>query len=279
MKLQRIILFMGLFLISMDALAQAAVECDSLYNLPKDREVHVFVKCGNLEGSILGNKPLKHINIVVTDVTTGKQRRHTLEDPIGPGKHYFSALPPAQAQWVVGKVPDVTMADRFDMAKNGFGVDPEEEITTADGENHKIGDLFQNLQKEIQNSGVSNCSYTSQPQVAEIKSCGKFCMAQAQCDIGGKTYKEAKLFCKVLRGNRCPTADMCAAADEDIPFITPAGSSVSGGAALGGGTTGGTGTALGGGTTGGTGTAIGGGTTGGTGTAIGGDTGSSESGQ
>ena len=271
MKLQRIILFMGLFLISMDALAQAAVECDSLYNLPKDREVHVFVKCGNLEGSILGNKPLKHINIIVTDVTTGKQRRHTLEDPVGPGKHYFSALPPAQAQWVVGKVPDVTMADRFDMAKNGFGVDPEEEITTADGETHKIGDLFQNLQKEMQESDISNCSYTSQPQVAEIKSCGKFCMAQAQCDIGGKTYKEAKLFCKVLRGNRCPTADMCAAADEDIPSITPASSE-------GGATIGGEGTAIGGGTTGGTiggeGTAIGGEGTaiGGEGTAIGGDT-------
>ena len=266
MKLQRIILVMGLFLVSMDALAQATVECDSLYNLPKDREVQVFVKCGNLEGYILGNRPLKHIDIVVTDVTTGRQRPHTLKDPIGPGKHYFSALPPAQVQWVIGKVPDVTMADRFDMAKNGFGVNPEEEITTADGETHKIGDLFRNLQKEMQESDISNCSYTSQPQVAEIRNCGKFCMAQAQCDIDGKTYKGAKLFCKVLHGNRCPTADMCAAADEDIPSITPASSE--GGATIGGGTTGG-------GAIGGTGT-TGGGAIGGTGTtgggAIGGET-------
>ena len=222
MQLKNIILFIGLFLIGMDVWAQTAVECDSLYNFPKDNEVRVFVKCGNLEGYMLGNKPLKHINIVVTDMTTGIQRKHTLEKPIGPGKHYFSSLPPAQAKWVIGKIPDATMADRFDMARNGFGVDPEEEITTADGKVHKIGDLFLNLQKELQNSEISNCSYTSQPLVAEIKNCGKFCMAQAKCDIGGKTYNEAKLFCKVLRNNHCPTADKCASADTDIPSITPA---------------------------------------------------------
>ena len=222
MKLERIILFIGLFLISMNVWAQTAVECDGLYNLPKDKEVHVFVKCGNVEGYILGDKPLKHVKIVVTDITTGIQRKHTLENPIGPGRYYFASLPPAQAKWVIGKVPDVTMADRFDMAQNAYGVDPEEEITTADGKIRKIGDLFENLQKEIQNSKISNCSYTSQPQVAEIKNCGKFCMAQAKCDIGGKTYKAAKLFCKVLRNNQCPTADKCAAADTDIPSITPA---------------------------------------------------------
>lgn len=197
----------------------AAVECGSL-SVCRGLCPALSLTCGDQSGFVKNEAALDHLKIVIRK-SNGQEKVYTLKNPPGGVRDYYAGV--ERNPWVVNQLRGkLAYGDTVEVHHNGYGLKSGTPLyKNWDAEEQK-GAVGETPLSQLSTGGKMLCQYTSHPTVITTKSCGTFCMSSIHCRLDGIEYK-GSAFCKAGKdGETCPSADICAGDDPDIPKMKPA---------------------------------------------------------